>query len=173
MAWKQDHKKNSQQRILKSAAKLFTHNGFERVSIDEIMAHAGLTRGAFYTHFKSKSELYAEAMQFGAKQTIGQFSDIFDVQKIVNHYLSENHVRGDKHQCPLAFLVSDINQQEQKIRDSYTKIFNGLAEKMQQSGLNREQALKQCVLMIGGVAISRALSDKSLITELLQCCKET
>lgn len=52
MAWKQDHKENSKQRILQSAAKLFTHNCFKGILIDDVMQHAGLTRGAFYSHFK-------------------------------------------------------------------------------------------------------------------------
>lgn len=171
MAWKQDHKQNSKQKILKSAAKLFTHKGYKRISIDDVMQDAGLTRGAFYSHFKSKSDLYAQAMSFAAQLSSEPFSKVFDVQHIADQYLSEGHVLGEERHCPLAFLVSDITQQEQAIRDTYTRIFNGLAEKMQQSGLTREAALRQCVLMIGGVAISRALNDQALIKELLTSCK--
>ncbi|WP_289029191.1 TetR/AcrR family transcriptional regulator [uncultured Paraglaciecola sp.] len=172
MAWNKDHKENSKKRILDSAAKLFAHNGFKTISIDEVMQHAGLTRGAFYSHFKSKSDLYAEAILYGSQKSRQQLSNVFEVDKIVNAYLSEAHVEGEERHCPLAFLVSDINQQNQTIRDTYTTTFNSLVDKMQLSGLNREQALKQCVLMVGGVAISRALNDKSLVTELLASCKE-
>jgi TetR/AcrR family transcriptional regulator, transcriptional repressor for nem operon len=31
------------------------------VSIDDVMKHAGLTRGGFYKHLSGKDELYAEA----------------------------------------------------------------------------------------------------------------
>ena len=41
---------------------MFNRHGFEQVSIDDIMQHVGLTRGGFYNHFKSKDELYAEAV---------------------------------------------------------------------------------------------------------------
>ena len=67
MAWQAEHKNTTRQRILSSAAKLFALNGYEEVSINQIMADAGLTRGAFYSHFKSKSELHAKAMMNSAK----------------------------------------------------------------------------------------------------------
>jgi AcrR family transcriptional regulator len=33
------------------------------VSIDDLVKHAGLTRGGFYNHFSGKDELYAEAVR--------------------------------------------------------------------------------------------------------------
>ena len=50
------------QKIIQNAALLFNRHGFSAVSIDDIMAGAGLTRGGFYSYFHSKSELYAEAI---------------------------------------------------------------------------------------------------------------
>ena len=48
---------------IRSARKLFNRLGFDRVSIDAIMADAGLTRGAFYSYFNTKSDLYAEVLE--------------------------------------------------------------------------------------------------------------
>jgi TetR/AcrR family transcriptional regulator, transcriptional repressor for nem operon len=48
--------------IIDSARMLFNRYGFDNVSIDQIMSGAGLTRGGFYSHFKSKSDLYAEVL---------------------------------------------------------------------------------------------------------------
>lgn len=81
-------------------------------------------------------------MEFGANSSISKLTDVFDINTIVNSSLSEEHVEGLQRHCPLAFLVSEINQQDQIIRDTYTKIFNSLTNKMQQSGLNRQQAVK-------------------------------
>jgi len=41
---------------------LFNRHGFNAVSIDDVMAEAGLTRGNFYCHFTSKSDLYAQSV---------------------------------------------------------------------------------------------------------------
>src|ERR1700690_3966812 len=49
-------------RIIDSARRLFNRYGFENVSIQKIMAGAGLTHGGFYSYFQSKSDLYAEVL---------------------------------------------------------------------------------------------------------------
>jgi AcrR family transcriptional regulator len=60
MPYPAGHRQEVRQRIVESARRLFNRSGFDGVSVDCIMAHAGLTRGGFYTYFESKSDLYAE-----------------------------------------------------------------------------------------------------------------
>lgn len=48
----------TKRKLLKSALRVFTRDGFEGASIDEIAAEAGYTRGAFYAHFPSKEDLF-------------------------------------------------------------------------------------------------------------------
>jgi Bacterial regulatory proteins, tetR family len=56
------HREAVKQNIIDSARKLFNRHGFEGVSLNQIMAGAGLTQGWFYGYFKSKSDLYAEVL---------------------------------------------------------------------------------------------------------------
>jgi TetR/AcrR family transcriptional regulator, transcriptional repressor for nem operon len=63
MPYSARHKRETRQRILESARRLFNGKGFAEVSIGEIMEDAGLTHGGFYRHFKDKGELYAEAVR--------------------------------------------------------------------------------------------------------------
>src|SRR5258707_2044610 len=51
-------------RIVRVAARLFREKGVDGVGIDEIMAEAGLTHGAFYGHFPSKTALIGEASAY-------------------------------------------------------------------------------------------------------------
>src|SRR5262249_57333866 len=62
MPYRPEHGAKTRARILHGARTLFNRRGFDGVSIDELMASAGLTRGAFYSYFQSKSQLYAEAV---------------------------------------------------------------------------------------------------------------
>ena len=62
MPYSPEHAVQTRGRIVESARRLFNRHGFEQVTIDQIMAAAGLTRGAFYHHFQSKNELYAAAV---------------------------------------------------------------------------------------------------------------
>ena len=51
-------KKNSKDQILKAAMKIFVVNGYSETRMDDIANGAGLSKGAVYHHFSSKSELF-------------------------------------------------------------------------------------------------------------------
>ena len=72
MPYSTEHKKQSREKIVESARILFNRFGFQDVTIDMVMKHAGLTRGGFYNHFKNKEALYAAAVSsFLAGRGIG------------------------------------------------------------------------------------------------------
>ena len=62
MSYPAEHRNLTKQKIVRSARQLFNRRGFDTVSIDDVMADAGLTRGSFYSYFESKGDLYAEAV---------------------------------------------------------------------------------------------------------------
>jgi AcrR family transcriptional regulator len=45
-------------KLMSSAGKLFCRRGLQQASVDEIAQDAGYTKGAFYSNFKSKEELF-------------------------------------------------------------------------------------------------------------------
>ena len=62
MPYPPGHSDEVRQKIIRSARKLFNLRGFEHVTVNQIMAAAGLTRGGFYSYFKSKEDLYVEVL---------------------------------------------------------------------------------------------------------------
>lgn len=178
MAWPENRCDQTKERILESAARLFSLRGFDAVGIDEIMEDAGLTRGAFYHHFRSKAELYGEAIAHAARagatylDTLGEQS----LSKLVDGYLRSDHVQGGSPRCPLAFMAIDVALRKDRVRHSYTRTFRGFVERLQTalpaSPGSREQALQLAVTMIGGVTLARALDDVALSEELLAACRE-
>lgn len=50
-------------RIRSGAAKTFRAKGYDAVSLDMLMKEAGLTRGAFYAHYASKSALFCDVLR--------------------------------------------------------------------------------------------------------------
>ena len=48
---------NTRERILDAAEALIMQTGFAGTSIDAVIAEVGITKGAFFYHFKSKAEL--------------------------------------------------------------------------------------------------------------------
>ncbi|HEY1523391.1 MAG TPA: TetR/AcrR family transcriptional regulator [Solirubrobacteraceae bacterium] len=52
----------TRQELLDAAARVFIKRGFTGSSVEEISAEAGYTRGAFYSNFRSKNELFVELL---------------------------------------------------------------------------------------------------------------
>jgi len=179
MPYTRDHKDRSRVRILASALRLFSGRGFGQVTIDDVMSDAGLTRGAFYAHFDSKENLYAESILHGVETSaITAIArgprGLATLQKVVGGYLCRGHVDGTVPPCPLAFFSSDVGVRERRVRDTYTRAFHSLAEVLGHHAGAREldeRGLAIAVLMVGGVAVSTALTDNALKDRILAACR--
>lgn len=45
-----------------SARKVFAEKGYHATSVEDIISHAGISRGTFYKHYKSKREVFGELL---------------------------------------------------------------------------------------------------------------
>jgi TetR/AcrR family transcriptional repressor of nem operon len=181
MPWPTEKKTMSRERILECAVRLFSARGFDDVTIVDVMTEAQLTNGAFYAHFSSKLELYTEAIAAATKDSIltriqeESGREDFSVTRLLTAYLSVEHVEQRSPACPLAFLATDVATRKEGVRYAYTKVFNDLiyALNKQLDDLPdyKNRVLAISALMIGGVAISRALNDEQSVIDLLGACK--
>src|SRR6478609_541256 len=78
--------------IVQAAFNLFGERGVHKVDVSEICKRAGVSRAAFYLHFKNRDEIIAYGMRqmvqdFWAR--IGASSAGNDVMVTVQHYLTE------------------------------------------------------------------------------------
>ncbi|MBV8658908.1 MAG: TetR/AcrR family transcriptional regulator [Burkholderiales bacterium] len=63
---------DTRDRVLESAARVFARKGYLGASLDEVAADAGLTKGAVYWHFKSKSDLFFALLNSRFEQEVGE-----------------------------------------------------------------------------------------------------
>ncbi|CAN8139914.1 TetR/AcrR family transcriptional regulator, transcriptional repressor for nem operon [uncultured Thiomicrorhabdus sp.] len=182
MGWSADKKQQTRQRIVDCAAQLFTSKGFDRVSIDEIMQTAQLTRGGFYAHFSSKEALYAEAITTAASLSVAArfpndvLNDQERLSQLVANYLSESHLQDEQPSCPLAFLTSDVAHQNDQVRDAYTRVYKRLAiyiGQLMAESPKSDKVLSLTAMMIGGVAVANSINDDKTRLKLLQACERT
>ena len=185
MPYSKDHKATTRKKVLDSAITLFSSKGFDHVSIDELMKHAGLTRGAFYAHFESKEAVYAKAIIAGAKksrirhQKTKELTEEAWMKDLLMGYLSEDHITQKYSPCPLAFLVTDIANNEVEVRTTYTRMYKMLNKTIQaqidknpdHKKPSEQEILATTAMMIGGVAIGRALNDNVTTKKLLDSCR--
>ncbi len=55
---RQESRLRTQERLLEAAAEVFSQRGFHDASVDEIAEEAGFSKGAVYSNFASKEELF-------------------------------------------------------------------------------------------------------------------
>ncbi len=179
MPYSSEHKAETRTRIVNCARRLFNRRGFTEVSIDEIMADAGLTRGGFYNHFATKDELYAEAIALSVKcektDTDGQTIDFSMpaaqvAQQIIGVYLSEAHFENLDETCPLVALPSDTARGGAPVKQAYRQVLEGMIGLFQASQEDcsdaRQRGIAIATLCIGGMVLARAVDDEEFASEI-------
>lgn len=70
----QDRALQTRQDLLDAARRVFARDGFELARLEDIARAAGKTRGALYTHFANKEDLFFALIE----QDIARSSDVFE-----------------------------------------------------------------------------------------------
>ena len=141
MSYPADHRRLTKQKIVRSARRLFNSRGFDAVSIDDVMANAGLTRGSFYSYFDSKGDLYAEAVTdiLNEKQLLS--SDgvsvnpraIDNAAQFIRDYLSLEHFEDLEGSCPLIALPTDFLRKEERVRQAFETVLKVMVDVFEQA----------------------------------------
>lgn len=178
MSWPSGQRDKTRCQILESAARLFALEGYAQVSIDDLMADAGLTRGAFYHHFRTKSEIYDEAIRYALSAGRARLSELSDggLGTLVDGYLQRSHTTGESLRCPLAFMTTDVTRSEKEIRQVYSTALQSFVVRLESSfdtssGTGRQRALQMAVALIGGMVLARAVDDPEFSEEILAACR--
>lgn len=70
----QQRKEETRARILEAAYRVFARRGYEAATVDEITAECGIAKGALYSHFASKEELFRTIMMKQVRRRIAETS---------------------------------------------------------------------------------------------------
>jgi AcrR family transcriptional regulator len=68
----------TRQHLLDAAAVVFAKNGFHGSTLDEVAATAGFTKGAVYSNFKSKEDLFLALLDERISREFAVFSDVLE-----------------------------------------------------------------------------------------------
>ena len=188
MPYSTEHKKQSREKIVESARILFNRFGFQDVTIDMVMKHAGLTRGGFYNHFKNKEALYAAAVSSFLTGRGAKWRAEFGVnpmkpdpdmaRQMIQGYLSSEHLGDLDGQCPMIALPSDIARSNPDVQNSYQELLKAMVW-LFESGMDkdtdkpRQNALSLAALCVGGMVLARTLPDSKLAEEIRSAAYDT
>jgi TetR/AcrR family transcriptional repressor of nem operon len=185
MPYPPEHKHGIRQKILDSARRQFNRRGFSEVTLEDVMAGAGLSHGGFYRHFGSKEELYAEAVRyFLYKQPPEPWqcpsgdpaaAAKTRAQHTIEAYFSPDHFADEEGCCPLIGLPSDVARSGNTVKAAYREVVEMLIVVFE-TGLNepdgRERALAAAALCVGGMVLARGVDDPQLADDLRSAARK-
>jgi AcrR family transcriptional regulator len=174
MPYSPEHKRETREKILESARRLFNRMGYSGVSIEEIMSDVGLTHGGFYRHFSGKDELYAAAVrQFLCTKTPASWQKRREpsavtkprAQRIVDAYLSREHFDDRNGCCPLIGITSDVQRGGEEVKAAYQEVVEQMVKVFEdhlKGPRARDRALALVALCVGGMVLARNVGDPDL-----------
>jgi TetR/AcrR family transcriptional regulator, transcriptional repressor for nem operon len=174
------HKERVRRSILRAARRMFNRTGYDGVSIDAVMAEAGLTRGAFYFYFDSKAHLYRESIGFILEEHPAQrwsegFPSPIRAARLVEAYLSQRHLNDVEQSCPLVTHAAESARGDKELRAVFARVFRSLVETIRADCVEgddgEEEALSIAALCVGGLSLARGLGDQELAERLLRASR--
>jgi len=183
MRYSAEHKQETRTRVVTAAGQVFRREGYGGAGIDALTKAAGVTNGAFYGHFKSKSEAFRTAVVEGLEElrqgilTLRESQPKDWLKALASFYLGYKRTCDLGDSCTLPSLSPDVMRADEETRDAYTAelrkliadVAAGLPESTSSAELTTEdRAILLLATLSGGVTIARAVSDPALSSHIGQ-----
>lgn len=167
----------SKERILNVACRLFKKNGYAATGIDLIMSEAGLTAGGFYAHFRSKTDLFEQAIEHSMKHSrqllikdTEHLSGEEKIKAIMNRYISVGHRDLAEKGCILPALAAEIPRGTKKSNEMVAYYIRKWANEISQH-MPYENALALISKAVGAILLSRMVKNSGLSDEIITAAR--
>ena len=161
MRYSREHKAQSRQKILSGAARSFRERGADSSGIGSVMKKVGLTKGGFYRHFKSKDDLFVEAMARALDETGRGMVEVAQsapkgqaIRAIIERYLSVGHANSPGSGCIRATLGPELARKPAAVRRRVESLLEAYRERLLPffPGPSREERLARIRLLFSSMA---------------------
>ncbi|KAF1677304.1 TetR family transcriptional regulator [Bacillus sp. SKDU12] len=117
------------ERIIKTSIHLFAKKGFGSTTIQEIVSECGISKGAFYLHFKSKDELLLSACEYYIGMSMKKMKNIKEVlagkppREVLKKQIGAQFEDFSDHKDFIVLLLTEnIIPENQEIKQYFYKI---------------------------------------------------
>ena len=135
MRYEPEHKTQTRDRIVRKTASKLRAEGLNGPGVASVMKASGLTVGGFYKHFRSKDELFTEAIAQAFSDSEKVYSSLQNVpredrwKEVVRRYLSPEHCDHPETGCPVAALAPEIARAKLTVRKQISSLMKERAER--------------------------------------------
>lgn len=161
MRYSPEHKAQNHENILAVAARTFREHGADSSGIGTVMKKVGLTKGGFYRHFKSKDDLFVEAvsrafdeMGNGMVETAQAAPNGQALRAIIERYLSTRHANSPGGGCVLSALGPELARKPLAVRKRIEAVQEAYRERLLPfiPGQTREEKLTKVRVLFPSMA---------------------
>lgn len=180
MRYSIEHKAQNHEKILSVAARSFRERGGDSSGIGTVMKKVGLKKGGFYRHFKSKDDLFVEAVARALDETGRGMVEIAKsapegqaLRAIIERYLSVGHANSPGSGCVRATLGPELARKPAVVRRRVEGSLEAYRERLLPfvPGHTREEKLVKLQLlfpsMAGVLMMARAASTPEKREQML------
>jgi TetR/AcrR family transcriptional repressor of nem operon len=161
MRYSREHKAQNHEKILSVAARSFRERGGDSSGIGTVMKEVGLKKGGFYRHFKSKDDLFVEAVARALDETGRGMVEVAKsapegqaLRAIIERYLSVGHANSPGSGCVRAALGPELARKPLAVRKRIEALLEAYRERLAPffPGQTREEKLAKTRLLIPSMA---------------------
>lgn len=175
MRYPPEHKAAARARLVEAGGALAKKSGFSNTGMDALAAAAGVTTGAVYSQFRSKSELLYAIVDHELTRTLAMFSGKSheELKQVLAAYLSAGHVTHPDKGCPMPTLGPEIARADDHVREHFEALMSAVVAPIEAALGDREKAWTLLAQAIGGVLLARAVLSQEGQQEILGAVRST
>ena len=155
--------------LVEAAAKVFTRRGYDKASLDEVAEEAGFTKGAVYSNFKGKEDLFLATIDAHFEERLKSIKRVLeeepDEQGTAHAAGMDfmNKLNADPEYFALFFEFWAYAQRNPAVKKKFLprvqRFRSALAELLPDQS---EQVAAMLIAMAAGVAMERELDPKAV-----------
>ncbi|MGV2293094.1 TetR/AcrR family transcriptional regulator [Trinickia sp. YCB016] len=180
MRYSAEHKTETRNRILEAAGQLFRRDGYGGSGIDGLTKAAGVTNGAFYGHFKSKSEAFRTVVLSGLEELRLAVAGLRAshgtqwLKTFIEFYMGPKRTCAVEESCALPSFSPEMVRADDETREAYEEELRRLIDEVSSgmpagAGTDQEdKAIALLAMLSGGVTLARAVPDPALSARIAQ-----
>src|ERR1700739_4469009 len=181
MRYPPEHKAQNHEKILSVAARSFRERGADSSGIGTVMKKVGLKKCGFYRHFKSKDDLFVEAVARALEETGRGMVEVAKsapqgqaLRAVIERYLSTGHANSPGTGCVRAALGPELARKTLSVRKRIEALLEAYRERLLpfMPGQTREERQAKIRLlfpsMAGVLMMARVISDPQRREQILR-----
>lgn len=167
MRYSDTRKDETRRLLLERGAAVLKESGFAATGVDQLMKSVGLTGGALYAHFPSKTALLVAIVEVEMARSLALLTGNEDepaaaaLERCLYTYLTVEHVRQPARGCILPALAAELARAPAEVKqvlDAARQTFLGFWSRKLGERDAAEFLLDQCV---GAILMARLTDDEA------------